>query len=173
MTLFAAEGPNGWFFPSDIKEFWWATAAFLVVLALMLWKLLPVVRSAMAARSDRIRDELAAAEQARHDAEAELAALRAKLADADTESARIVSEAGDHAARIRADLVARAEVEAAEARTKAEIEVAASRDQVTADIHTAVAAQAIEAAEKVVAAELDEATHGQLIDRYIEQVRST
>ncbi len=157
IATFAAEGPNGWFFPSDIKEFWWGTAAFLVVLALMAWKLLPVARKAMTVRSDRIRSELAAAERARVDAEAELAALRTKLADADTESARIVSDAGTQAERIKADLISRAEVEVADARAKATLEVAASRDQVTHDIQAAVAAQAADAAERVVVAELDQA----------------
>ena len=173
MIVFAAEGPNGWFIPSDIKEFWWATAAFLVVLALMVWKLLPIVRKAMAERSDRIRDELAAAEQERLDAEADLSSLRSRLADADAERERIVSQAGEQAGRIRADLISRAEAEAADARAKAEIEVAASHDQATADIQAAVAAQAIDAAESVVSAELDAATHDQLIDSYIQQVRST
>ena len=173
MIVFAAEGPNGWFIPSDIKEFWWGTAAFLVVLALMVWKLLPVVRKAMADRSDRIRDELAAAEQERLDAEADLSSLRSRLADADAERERIVSQAGEQAERIKADLISRAEAEAADARAKAELEVAASHGQATADIQAAVATQAIDAAESVVAAELDAATHDQLIDSYIQQVRST
>ncbi len=173
MIMFAAEGPNGWFIPADPKEFYWGGAAFLIVVALMAWKLLPVVRKAMADRSDRIRDELASAEQARLDAEADLASLRSQLADADSERERIVSQAGEQAERIKADLIARAEAEAAEARAKAEIEVAASHDQTTADIQAAVAAQAVEAAESVVAAELDSATHDQLIDSYIQQVRST
>lgn len=173
MIMFAAEGPNGWFIPADPKEFWWGGAAFLVVIALMAWKLLPAVRSAMTGRSERIRDELAAAEQARIEAEADLAALRNRLADADTERERIVREAGEQAARIRTDLIRRAEAEVAAARAKAEIEVVASRDQAAADIQAAVAAQAVDAAERVVKAELDQATHDELIERYIQQVRST
>lgn len=173
MIVFAAEGPNGWFIPADPKEFWWGSAAFLVVIALMAWKLLPAVRSAMTGRSERIRDELAAAEQARIEAEAELVALRDRLADADSERERIVREAGEQAGRIRTDLIRRAEAEVAEARAKAEIEVVASRDQAAADIQAAVAAQAVEAAERVVKAELDQTTHEQLIDRYIQQVRSS
>jgi len=173
ISLLAAEGPNGWFLPADPKEFWWATAAFLVVFALMVWKLLPVIRKAMSDRSDRIRGELAAAEQERLDAEAELSSLRSRLADADAERERIVGQAGEQAERIKADLISRAEAEATDARAKAEIEVAASRDQTTADIQAAVAAQAIDAAERVVTAELDSTTHDQLIDSYIQQVRST
>ena len=173
IALLAAEGPNGWFIPADPKEFWWGSAAFLIVVGLMAWKLLPLVRTAMADRSDRIRNDLAAAEKARHDAEAELAELRTKLDDADTESARIVRDAGAQAERIKADLISRAEAEVADARAKAELEVHASHDQATHDIQAAVAAQAVEAAEQVVAAELDQSTHDQLIDSYIEQVRSS
>ena len=171
--IFAAEGPNGFWIPGDTREFWWGSAAFLVVVALMVWKLLPLVRKAMSDRSDRIRDDLVAAERARVDAEAELASLRTRLSDADTESARIVEEARGHAETIKADLLARADAEAVDAREKAQVEIAASRGQATADLQTAIASQAADAAESVVSASLDRTTHDDLIDRYIEQVRTS
>ena len=100
-AVFAAEGPNGRFLPSDIKEFWWSTAAFLVVLSLILWKLLPVIKKAMSDRSDRIRQEIVDAERAKVEAESELSSLRSKLGDADAEDgheARAVADREPHEA---------------------------------------------------------------------------
>ncbi|MDW3178113.1 MAG: hypothetical protein R8J94_12050 [Acidimicrobiia bacterium] len=168
--LIAAEGPNGMFLPSDIKEFWWSAAAFTVVFVLIIWKLLPVIKQGMADRSAAIRDGLVEAERERVDAEAELSALRAKLSDADTEAARIVEAAREQADSVKAELISRADADAVSARQKADIEVSASTGQASADIQAAVAAQAAAAAESVVNANLDQATHADLIDRYIEQV---
>jgi F-type H+-transporting ATPase subunit b len=173
MSIFAAEGPNGMFFPSDMKEFWWSTAAFLVVLSLILWKLLPLIKKGMADRSDRIRAELVEAERARVEAEAELSNLKTKLGDADAESQRIISGAHEQAVTMKAELIARADGEAADARAKAEAEISTSQGQVTADIQAAVASQAAEAAESVVRANLDQSTHADLIDRYIQEVSSS
>lgn len=168
--LIAAEGPNGRFLPADIKEFWWSAAAFAIVMALLIWKLLPVIKQAMTDRSNAIRDGLVEAERARVDAEAELSALRSKLGDADAEAARIRQEAEVQAQAVKADLIARADEDAVTARERASIEVSASTGQASADIQAAIAAQASAAAESVVNANLDQATHADLIDRYIEQV---
>lgn len=170
LALLAAEGPNGRFLPSDIKEFWWSTAAFLVVLSLLVWKLGPVVKKAMSGRSDRIRQEIVDAERAKVEAESELSSLRSKLGDADAEAARIRDEAEITAETVKADLISRAEAEAVDAKSKASIEISASAGQAAADIQAAVAAQAADAAESVVAANLDQSTHADLIDRYIEEV---
>lgn len=169
-SLLAAEGPNGRFLPSDIKEFWWSSAAFAVVLGLMIWKLLPVIKGAMSARSDRIREELVEAERAKVEAESELSSLRSKLGDADAEADRIREEAVGTAKKVKADLIARADADAAEAKAKANVEASASTGQASADIQAVVASQAAAAAESVINANLDDATHTSLIDSYIEQV---
>lgn len=170
VNFLAAEGPNGRFLPADIKEFWWSAAAFTIVLLLIIWKVGPVIKQAMADRSARIRDGLVDAERARVDAEAELSALRTKLGDADAEAARIVDNAREQAGTVKADLIARADADALAAREKASVEVSASTGQASADIQSEVASQAAVAAESVVNANLDQATHADLIDRYIEQV---
>jgi len=169
-SLLAAEGPNGMFLPSDIKEFWWSAAAFGIVFALLLWKVLPMITGGLAARSARIQEEIVEAERAKVEAESELSALRTKLGDADAEAARITDEARKTAETVKADLISRADADAADARTKASTEASGSSGQAAADIQAAVAAQAATAAESVVTSNLDQATHTDLIDRYIEQV---
>lgn len=163
---------NGWLLPADINEVIWGSIAFAIVLGLFLWKGLPLVKRAMQGRSERIAAELAAAEQARKDAEAELAAVRADLANADVEAERIVADAKARAEQLKADLIARAEAEVAEAAQRARIEIEASKEHALADLRAEIAARALRAAEAVVSANLDQSTHSQLIDRYIEQVGS-
>lgn len=171
--ILAAEGPNGVWLPADIKEFAWSAAAFGIVLLLLITKVLPVAKKGLADRSERIRDELVEAERARVDAEAELSALRSKLGSAEDEQARITAEAKETAEKVKADLIARADADAVGAKGKADAELSASSGQAAADIQAAAAAQAASAAESVVNANLDDATHAELIDRYIEQVSAS
>jgi F-type H+-transporting ATPase subunit b len=163
--LFAAEegaaGGNGYLIPHVIDEFIWGTVAFSIVLALFLWKGLPAIRAAMAANTARIEGELASAEQARSDAEAELQALTSSLGDAGAEA---------EAVKLEADLIARAEADALESKERARIDVAAQREQALADLRAAVAAQARSAADAVVRNNLDDNTQRSLIDDYISRV---
>ena len=71
---------------------------------------------------------------------------------------------------MKADLIAQADSDAADARAKANTEVSASTGQATADIQSVVAEQAAAAAESVVKSNLDDATQAELIDSYIQQV---
>lgn len=173
MALFAAEGPNGAWLPADILEFYWSAGAFLIVMALLVWKVLPTVKAGMSSRSERIKDELVEAERARVDAETELSALRSKLGSAEDEQARIASEAQDTARRVKAELMARADEDAELAKSKAHAELSASSGQATADIQAIVAGQATAATESVVMSNLDSQTHDDLINRYIEEVRGS
>ena len=173
ISILAAEGPNGRFLPSDILEFWWSAGAFFVVLIALLVKVRPLVTKGLAARSEGIRDELVEAERARVDAEAELSALRSKLGSSDAEQQRIAQEATETAERVKTDLMARADQDAIEAKQRAQAELAASTGQASADIQAVIADQATTATESVVMANLDNQTHADLIDRYIEQVRGS
>ncbi len=171
--ILAAEGPNGIWLPADIKEFAWSAAAFGIVALLLVTKVLPLIRKGLSDRSERIRDELVESERARVDAEAELSALRSKLGSADDEKERIIAEAHETAGKVKADLISRADADALDAKGKADAEMSASTGQASADIQAAAAAQAAAATESVVNANLDDSTHAELIDRYIEQVSAS
>ena len=101
MWTLAAEGPNGQWLPSDINEFYWGAAAFLIVFGIMLWKGLGPLKAAMAARTERISNELAAADNAKAEADARRAEQMAKIGDADAEAAQIVSDARTRAASLK------------------------------------------------------------------------
>ena len=171
--IFAAEGPNGNWIPGDPNEFYWGSAAFLIIAAVFVWKGLPAIKAAMKAQTEKVESELAAAEEAKAEAEAELKALTSSLGDAGAEAEAIVAEAREQATRLEADLIARAEADVEEAKERARIEVAAQRDQALADIRAAVAEQARTAADAVVRNNLDDSTQSALIDDYISSVSSS
>lgn len=171
--IFAAEGPNGNWIPGDPNEFYWGTAAFLIIFAVFVAKGLPAIKAAMQANTAKVEGELAAAESAKAEAEAELEALTSSLGDAGAEAEAIVSEAREQATRLEADLIARAEADVAAARDRAAIEVSAQREQALADLRAAVAAQARTATEAVVRNNLDDATQRALIDDYISSVSAS
>lgn len=170
MSILAAEGPNGAWLPADVLEFAWSAAAFGVVFIALILKVLPMIRKVLAARSEGIRKEIEDAKRARVNAEAELSELRNKLGSAEDEKQRLALEGQNTAKQVKADLIARADEDAATARTRANAELAASSGQATADIQAVIADQATTATESVVKANLDDQTHADLIDRYIQQV---
>ncbi len=166
----AAEGPNGQFIPSDIKELWFGGAAFLIVLAFMVWKLSPVISKALGDHGEEVASQLAAAEQAQAEADAEVAALKAKLGDAAADGRQLVEQARAQADKLKVDAAAKAEADAAAIRQRAASDVEGMRAQLAADIEAEVSAKALAAAEEVAIANLDDATQTSLIESYIEQV---
>lgn len=154
----------------DTKEIVWGGISFLIVFV-VLWKLaLPPLTKMLADRAEKIRVELDDADQAKSAAEAVLADYQAKLADAKTESNRIIEEARQTADQLRSDLAARAEAEIAETRQRAQADIEAAKVQAISDLKAEVASIAIGAAEVVVRKNLDQATQTQLIEDYINQV---
>ncbi len=168
--LLAAEGPNGWLLPADINEVYWGTVSFLILAALFLWKGLPKLKEAMAARSEGIRDDLAAAERAEHEAAASRAEQEAQFADADGEAERIVADARDRAAVLKTDLMKRAEADVTASKQRARAEIEASRTQVLAELRSEVAQRTVRAAEAVAVENLDDTAKNDLIEQYIQQV---
>ncbi len=100
-------------------EMIWGALAFLIVAIALLKFAFPALRKTMAARADKIRGDLEGAEAARSEAEADRAQHAAQLADARAEANRILEEARQATEQVRAELLARAEADAAEIRQRA------------------------------------------------------
>lgn len=171
LFLFAAEGhgPNHPIWP-ELKELWWALAAFLIVFGLLWWKGLPAAKKAMSDRTERIGKELDDAAKASTDAEARLADVQTRIANAENERQRILVEARQTAEALKAQIIAKADSDAEGIRTRAVTDIESSKQQAIADLQAEVASLAIGAAEAVVTNTLDAGTQAELIDRYIDQV---
>ncbi len=144
--------------------------AFLIVF-IFLWKMgMPAIKAGMKARTDKIAGDLDAAEAQRTEASGILAEYQAQLADARTESARIIEEARQAADEVRSGLQAKAEADINELKTKATADIEAAKLQAVADLRGEVTALAIGAAEQVVGRNLDAETNAALVEAYINQV---
>lgn len=169
--IFAAaeEKGNGLFFPSDINEFWWGAAAFLLVLAFLAWKVFPSARNMMHKNAEKVEGDLQSAEEARAASESRTADLRTQLGDISQKREEIMAEARTSATRLETDLIARAEAEAEELRRRGEAEADLIRRQAAADLQTEMGVWVSEAAEALIAESLrtDAAAQEALVDAYI------
>lgn len=156
----------------ELNELYWGAFGFLVVFGFVAKFGYPAIKKSMNDRTERIRGDLESAEAQRTQADALLAEYRGKLADAQTESGRIIEEARQSADALRRDQEARLQAELAELRTRAAADIEAAKGQAIADLRGEVAQLAIGAAEVVVKRNLDQATQTQLIEDYINQVAS-
>lgn len=170
MWIFAAEGPNGFFIPGDVKELYYGGAAFLIVFALFLIKGVPVIKDMLNNRTKRIEDALSAAEKAQADADSRIAEQQAKFANKDAEARQIVEDAHSQAAKLKADSGPRIESEIADMRAKNESEIVALSSQASSDVQAEFNVRTLEAAEAVVTENLDDAALQDLIEQYITDV---
>ena len=141
-----------------------------IVFGLLAWKGVPAMKKGMQARSDRIKADLDSAEAQRTEASEILEQYKAQLADARSESARIIEEARQAADSVRSDLQAKAEADIAELRTRANADIESAKAQAIADLRGEVTALAIGAAEQVVGRNLDQETNAALVEAYINSV---
>jgi F-type H+-transporting ATPase subunit b len=124
----------------------------------------------MNARTERIRNDLDSAEALKAEADTVLADYRSQLAEAKTESSRIIEEARQQADAMKRELAARAEADIAEMRQKAAADIEAAKVQAIADLRGEVTALAIGAAEQVIERNLDNAANQALVESYIDRV---
>jgi F-type H+-transporting ATPase subunit b len=153
-----------------LNELIWGAASFIVLLLLLNRFAFPALRQAMADRSDKIRNSLDEAEQARTEAAGVLAEYQRQLADAKAESGRIIDEARQSADGVKRDLMAKAESEATEARRRNAEQIEAERDRVMSELQSQVATLAVDMAERVVESSLDRDASMRLIENYINTV---
>ena len=154
------------------NELFWGGLMFIVLWALMKWVFLPPVQRTMAARAERIRDDLAAADEARALAEADAEGYDQSLAEARAEAVRIIEAARTEAEEERRRLVGAAETEAAQLRAAAAAEEAEANPAAMAQLRDGVGEVAVSAASAVVDRTLDPAAHRDLVQQYLDRATS-
>jgi F-type H+-transporting ATPase subunit b len=154
----------------SVPELVWGISSFLIVFLLM-WKYaFPSVKKGMDARTDRIRDSLSSAEQAKNDAQTILDDYQRQLADAKNEANRIIEESRQTAEALRRDLIARAEADAAEIRARATADIEAAKERAMEELRGQLTDLTIELAERVVKRNIDRESNARLIDDYITSI---
>lgn len=170
LFILATEAENGWQLAGDKNEVYWGSLAFFVVLGLLYKYAFPAMKKALKGRTDRISAELSAAALARADAENALTASTQDLPDVSTEANRLLEESKDTAAKLKADMVAKAHSDAEDLKLRAASDISNQTSQALADIRDEVARLTRGATEKVVESNLNPSSQSDLIDAYITKV---
>lgn len=148
-----------------------AVAIFFAILFIIISKVaLPKLNATLAAREQALAGQLTQAETTRTEADQVLADYRAKLADAQAESNRIIEEGRRSAETIVAEARTRAEAEAQALVSRAQSDIQAERDRALGALRSELAGLSIDLASRVVGRSLDSDAQRQLVDGYIDQL---
>lgn len=145
----------------------WTTITFvtlLIVLKVAVWKPLLAM---LEEREQRIRDALAGAERARHDAERTLVEYRETLSKAELEVRDKIQKASDQAQVERERIVSESHQHATRLLDDARAEIQHEKDRAIQELRQTVGDLAIQAASKLLDENLDNARNRKIVDDFI------
>jgi F-type H+-transporting ATPase subunit b len=163
---------HSWIWPEGY-ELYFGGAAAITIFGLLGWKVFPLARKALNDRTARIQAQLDEAEEAKAKAEREAEEIRHAKGDIDAERARMLAEADEQAAALLAEGRERLEREVAELEAKASADIAAAGAREVDELRAEIARTASVVADRVVVETLDDETHQQLIESFIQRVGAT
>ena len=148
----------------------WTIITFLVVLLVLKKFAWPQLLASLDEREKRISDALAAAEQARQEAEEVLQEHRQKIAVAEEEARKIVAEARAAGANVRQTIVSQAREEAERMLDQARTSIESEKRAAIAELRRETANLAIQAAGALIDANLDDEKNRGLVDDLIAKI---
>ena len=154
---------DGWTFLAQICN-------LMIQLVIFKKLLLNPVKKVIAERKAKADSQIADAEKLRTEAEAMKAEYEQNLQNARTEANQIVAAAQKTAAARSEELLGEARAQAAALKQKAEADIAQERKKAVNEVKDEIGGMAMEIASKVVAREIKEADHQDLIDEFIKNV---
>jgi F-type H+-transporting ATPase subunit b len=151
----------------------WVGIGTLIFIGIVLWQKVPaLVAKSLDARAAAIAKELEDARRLREEAEALLAEYQKKRAAAETEAGAILTEAKAEAERYAAESRAAIRAQIERRAKQAEDKIAQAEAQAVAEVRALAADAAVAAAERLIAARLDNNRAADLVNRAIGEVPS-
>jgi len=158
----------------ELPDLVWGTIAFLAILAVLAWKVLPNVNKALDARRDAIQGNIERADEVQDKANALLEQYTAQLADARSEAAVIREQAREDGKRIIAEHKEQATAEAARVTVNAQAQIAAERKAAASQLRSEVGSLAIDLASGVIGESLkDDAKASSVVDRFLAELEAS
>ncbi|MEM1329263.1 MAG: F0F1 ATP synthase subunit B [Planctomycetota bacterium] len=139
----------------------------LFILGTQVW---PKILGGLNERSEKIRSEIAGAEEARKQAKRALEEYEANLAEARAESQKMLENTKAEQAKLAADLKARADKELSEMRDKAMRDIDAAKRQALNEVYSEAALLATTVAAKILKREISEQDTSALIDESLTEI---
>lgn len=175
--LFASEGgvptyeTHHWLLPETAEIIYGGLASVLVIGALIKVGG-PMIKKSMAARTERIQNELDNARNAKEAAEVEAGRIRTALGDINGERTRLFAEADAQAAVVLSEGRARVAAEMVDIEAKAMADIAAASDRVNDELRAEITRLSAIAIERVVTQSIDDKARQSLIENFIAKVGS-
>lgn len=144
--------------------------SFLILLLLLkkfAWK--PVTEM-MERRSEIIASDLDNAKNAKEEASRLAIEQQNKLAGMQKESAIIIEQAQTNAAKIEKDLLEETKLSIAQMKNQAKMDIEFERQRALDDAKNEISLLSLQIAEKLIGKEIDDQTHAQLVDEFIERL---
>lgn len=177
-AIIAAEGGDPidparsihWLWPADAELIYGSLASIIIFAALYKFAG-PAIKKAMAARTERIQQELDESASAKAAAEAEAASIRQAAGDIDAERQRLFADADAQAESVLADGRARLEQEVADLEARADADIAATAGRANDELRAEISRLAAIATDRVMAdGVVDDAAQQALIENFIARV---
>jgi len=152
----------------------WGTVAFVIVLVLFIWKVLPALNKALDARSEAIEGGLKRAEEAQAEANAAKDSYQDQLAEARAEAARIREQARTDAQKIAVEVKDQASTDAARIVANAQAQIESERTAALTSLRSEVGILALDLASGVVGESLaeDKKAAG-VVDRFLKDLEAS
>jgi len=149
----------------------WVSLGFVIIIGIFVYQRIPAfIAAALDARAAAISKELDEARRLREEAAALLAQYKQKAASVEKEAEAILTEARAEAERFAAESRAALKTQIERRAQQAEDKIAQAESAAMDEIRNAAADAAISAAEKLIAARLDEKRSGALIEQSIKEL---
>jgi F-type H+-transporting ATPase subunit b len=156
-----------------IPDLLWGGIAFIIVLVVFIWKVLPRLNAMLDARIDAIEGGIKRAEVAEEAAEAKKGEYEAALAEARAEGARIRETARAEGAKMVAEAKEQATVEAARVTANAQLQIEGERTAALVSLRAEVGSLAIDLASGVIGESLSSDKRSKdIVDRFLSELES-
>ena len=167
VVLASGDKPDPLKFDADLALFTLIVfIGLLLLLTKMAWK--PLI-DGLNERESSIADNIASAEQANEQAQANLRQYEEKLASVNDEASAILAEAKKDALAAKDKIVADAQEEAQRQRDKALADISAAKDQAVRELAEKSVDSAVSLAGNIVGRSLDKNDHSKLIEESIKR----
>ncbi len=150
----------------------WTIISFVLLLVLLRKYALPGVLAVLEERSERIREDLEAAEKLRQEADALKAENEANLQRAKAAADELIAKAQEKASALLAENEAKMRDEGERLIADAQRAIQQERSQAMTELRSVAADLAVAAAEKFVTASLDDATQQRLVEESLAELES-
>ena len=147
-----------------------ALVVFAIVMFILSTKVWPIITGGLDDRNSKIRDEIAAAEAAQHQARVALEEYEKSLSEARVEAQRMLDETRTEQGRLAAELKSKAERELGEMREKAKREIESAKKAAISELYSESVGLATQIAGKILQREVTVADQTRMLEESLSEM---